>query len=236
MVRTANTQNLIDYYGGYTIGPPTSKVIIAGIQVDASVSEQHTLSGHVTSHKVEKGIDVTDNYRARPKKIRIDGVISNKQLTQGAPSSADISTDRLSETGNKTPVVEAWDRLKAIFDASEVITIETSLQTYQNMALESLSVTRGTNNGDNLRFSATAKEIRFVETGYEKPIKLPKENRGQNNKDNGKQTNKDASEKEKEKALTSIADGLGIEAEVFTETECYSIAGPDGNPIPVDGC
>jgi hypothetical protein len=63
---------------------------------------------------------------------------------------------------NSIPAEEARERLEAIHAAREPITIVTTLRIYENMIMESLSVTRTAKDVESLHFKATFREIKFV--------------------------------------------------------------------------
>jgi len=137
-----------------------NRVKIGDIYLDASIREGHKLSGKITSHPVETGIDVTDNYRVDPRAISISGIITNTPL-EPLPG----STDRVADT---------WATLQSYFDNSEVINIVTSLKVYESMVLTSLSVTRDAKSSQVLNFTADAKELRFVSTEYTRAVRVKK--------------------------------------------------------------
>lgn len=47
------------------------------IELDASVREQHDTTAQVTEHPVERGSNIADHIRAEPRRLTIEGVISN---------------------------------------------------------------------------------------------------------------------------------------------------------------
>lgn len=146
---------------------------IDGYELDVAVSEDHSFEADVTEHPVEIGADVSDHVRARPVTVTIEGIVSDTPIG----GIADRRGDRLADVGVITVSASAAgpgplqfkpsDDMLAWFDAMrerrEPVEIRTSLRTYENMMLRSLSIPRSATNGDALRFTATFVQIIIVE-------------------------------------------------------------------------
>lgn len=138
-----------------------AQVSINGYPIDVAVSEDHQFDSDVTDWPVEQGADITDNARARPITVTVNGLVSDTPI-------GDLATTRATETaagsgGNGSrPSNDAFARLLAIRDARQPVSITTSLQTFPNMMLTSLSVPRDAKTGKSLRFRATFKQVRIV--------------------------------------------------------------------------
>lgn len=99
------------------------------LTLDASVSQSHSRTANVTSHPVEEGADVVDHVRSEPVTLSITGILSATPL--GA------ETDPWS--GRET---DGWAVLEDVIQARQPVTIITSLRSYDNMVLTSLSTVR----------------------------------------------------------------------------------------------
>lgn len=152
-------------------------VTIDGFPIDVTISEEHTYESEATSYPVETGTDITDHIRPRPIVVTLEGIVSDTPLTKAAVARVAngdfvaglLPLDDASDTtafGEATsgllPSDDALLRLIAIRDARQPVSIETSLQIFDNMAMIGLSIPRASDNGDALRFSATFQQIRFV--------------------------------------------------------------------------
>lgn len=135
--------------------PPEANqlIMINGFIVDCALVEEHTYDSEVTEYPVERGADITDNVRPKPIEVRIEGIVSN------TPVSPDILAQRDSDV---TPADEAYLRFMDIRDNREPVTIRTSLNTFENMVLKSLSIPRSKDTGDALRFTATFVQVEIV--------------------------------------------------------------------------
>lgn len=190
----------------------SSRATIGGVTLDASIGEDHTREAEITDHPVEEGSDITDNYRADPKSLSIEGQISNVPLGTTYPGQSTVNSIKNTIKGDDDPVTSAWKELNRFFDEKVVIDIETSLESYANMMLTSLTPRRDATSGDVLRFTATAREVIFVETQVTAAIALVTKATGQEKKSRGKQTNKDASAQQERdvSAARKLLEGGGI--------------------------
>lgn len=186
----------------------TSRVTVGSITVDASISESHGLEADTTDHPVETGSDITDNYRKRPRVFTLEAVVTPSPLATGYPLQTAIgSVTSLSK--NDDPVLNAWGEIKRYFDEGTLITISTQPEVYENMALVSFSWGRTATNGNQLRFSATAKEVRFASTLTVQAIPEPKKETAKSAKKRGKQNTKEAPKEKSKSALAKAADAIG---------------------------
>lgn len=134
-------------------------LLIAGYPVDVAVSEDHSFDSEVTEHPVERGADVADHVRARPITLTIEGLVSDDPI-------GTVRDQRLASAGGSIehapPSDDAFALLLSVRDAREPVTIVTSLRTYEDMVLTSLSVPRGARTGHALRFMATFVQVQLV--------------------------------------------------------------------------
>ncbi len=172
-------------------------VIIKGYQLDVAVSEDHSFDSEVTEHPVEKGADIADHVRARPITVSVEGIVSDTPIREIArPGFQDSEGDPI-----VLPSAEAYALLIDIRDKREPVTVQTSLQLFENMVLTSLSVPRSVGTGDALRFTATFVQIQLVTT--ERTVVRVRE-RGAKKVDLG---NRPATPAEK-RAVTAAADDI----------------------------
>ena len=122
-----------------------------GIVIDATISEEHTIAVETTDHPVERGYNVTDHRRVRPRVIKLTGIMTNYPVKLFA-----------SAGGAKDYVTNSWDMFKKWRDRGDLVTVATSLETYENMLITDVSVPRDSKRGNALEFTVTAKELRIV--------------------------------------------------------------------------
>lgn len=163
----------------------SSKALIGEIMVDAFINESHTFSNEISEHPVENGFSIVDHIQNQPLSLSLNGIISNTPMDLLGLVAIDSANRLLSE--NKDDFCEtAFKKIEELFAKREPITIATSLKTYPNMVLESLTIERGGGIGDALSFTCIAKQIRIVNQSL---INIPEQKfkRGQPKKNKGLQ-------------------------------------------------
>lgn len=128
------------------------------LTLDASVEEAHSVEVEITQFPIETGSNISDHRIRKPKKLRMRGVISNHPLV--FPLTA--LTMRAGPYGGKRDV-EAWDKLNALLESEQLLTIITTLKTYENMVLQSISAPRDAARGESLHFTAMLEQVQLVE-------------------------------------------------------------------------
>ena len=155
--------------------------------LDASPSRTHTTTAQVTEHPVEKGSPVTDYIRPMPRRLTVEGFITNTPI--GAPPgggggdgvTASLENREYRRTRfNGKPELFSWstvtfsedfdrvaDSFAALVSASTkgyLFDITTSLTQYTNMAATNFTVTESAMGADALSFTIEFQELRIVST------------------------------------------------------------------------
>lgn len=155
---------------------------LGSVVLDASIREQHGMRVDVTSNPVERGSPISDHRRLQPRSLTVEGVITN------APSGGqEIDPGR---------AAAAYEALKDLARSSELVTVITNLETYENMTLTDLAVPKDAPR-DDLRFTATFTEIRIVENA-QVLVKNSRVDRGKPKVDQHKKTADTAKSQEEE--------------------------------------
>lgn len=127
-------------------------VMINDFLIDVALTETHEFEADVTEYPVESGSSISDNIRSKPIMVTMEGLVSNSPLEE-------IAKYRIAPA---EPVADAYAMLLDVRDKREPVTIRTSLGTFENMALQSLSIPRDGSRGDALRFTAKFQQIQTV--------------------------------------------------------------------------
>jgi len=184
--------------------------------LDACVSEQHSRELEVTDHQVEDGTNISDHARLKPDGLTIEGVISNNPInrtqTRRVVNSLGVSFETSAQEDQATPgsgyAERAFSVLRDLQDTKKLITVVTSLKTYDNMILVSLSVPRNSRQGTALYFTAQFKLIKFVKNKTT-TVTVTREPRGKGKVDTGKQSTTEASSSEGASKRKTWAKSLG---------------------------
>lgn len=133
-------------------------VSIDGYVLDVNITEEHQFENEVTEHPVEKGSSISDNIRVKPDVVSMESIVSDSPLGEIAKLRSQGSND----VNTISPTEEALAILKAIRKAREPVTIVTSLGTYTNMLMVSLTVPRDSKSGAALQFRTSFKQLDVV--------------------------------------------------------------------------
>lgn len=136
-----------------------TKAQVGFVELDASLSETHSMSAEPTNHPVEAGFEITDHIRKKPDSIQITGVVTDTPLVYLASlqTPSPLANDHLTPVTYRADL--AYAELQRIMNEGETVEVVTSLRSYENMALTSLSVTRDAASGNVLNVSMDLREI-----------------------------------------------------------------------------
>ena len=129
--------------------------------VDLWLSEQHKTKIKVSSNPIEDGSSITDNSYREPAKLTLTGYISNIELlTPEIPF-------LFGSVGYKSSqkVKSTWQRLKVLSENKNLLTVVTTVNTYDNMIISEIdSNDIDKNSGTALTFKLQLTEINIANT------------------------------------------------------------------------
>lgn len=136
---------------------PTTFLTNQFITFDASVSETHTSEYEVTAHPVEGGVDITDHKRRKPRELTLNVIVSDDLPLSLLP----VERQALAfQASNRA--VTAWETLKQYQQEAQLYRVLTTLETYEDMAIVSISVPRDARRGNTLDATIVLREIQIV--------------------------------------------------------------------------
>ncbi|CAB4197858.1 hypothetical protein UFOVP1309_38 [uncultured Caudovirales phage] len=144
------------YYGG-----PNSSTKVFGIQsldFDATLDELHEWKNEVTQNPVETGSPISDHVIEKSDKLRIQGVITNSPLRgefAGQYFGGDTQSPRIQT---------AFEAIRELHKARDVVVVYTKHAIYTDMVIESVSIPRNAQIGEEMQFTMELVNIRLVET------------------------------------------------------------------------
>lgn len=129
---------------------------IGGIEIDATIQEDHDHSVELTKNPIEFGADVNDHRIIQPIVLNIEGAVTDDPLgLEGFTSFFSGSSSRSKG---------AWRDLIDLQETAEPFDVQTGLQLYTSMVITNLKATTNKDNPRMLRFTATLTELRVVFT------------------------------------------------------------------------
>ncbi len=146
---------------------PGPKQTIGELVVDAVIKESHHFRAYISEHPVENGSTMADHVDNLPISLELECLVSNTPMSLVGLTLYD-SLQRSSSNNDFAQL--AFDKIAEIFTKREPLSIVTTLKTYANMVLESLSIERDGHSAESLHFNCTAKQIRVIN---QKLINIP---------------------------------------------------------------
>ena len=131
-------------------------VWIKNFEIDAAISEQHEMTSEITDHPVEKGADITDHVRPKPRRYTLTGLVSDDPI--GALAK------RRTADGIESPAAACQELLEQLWTDSEVFKVISTLKVYDNMVIESTSFGVDASTGHALPFTCTLRQLEIVTT------------------------------------------------------------------------
>lgn len=124
---------------------------IGVLEMDVTVSENHSMRSDVTDSPVEDGTDISDHIRNAPRALTIEGVISKTPVNV--------------QHFNPLRYRQAFKKLEQLHNDRVPVTVVTSFKTYKNMAVLQIDVRRDRDSGNIVQFTASLRQVRIVKTG-----------------------------------------------------------------------
>ena len=182
-----------------TIGYYESDSIYRILEFDAVITEGHEVTATLTEHPVERGADLSDHKRPGPRMLRLEGLVTNTPL--GAlPLTGGLFEDITASaqgTGSGKAVVTTFsasfdrvtamlDKLTALTEGADLLTIVTDVRTYEDAELVSVTAPRVAESGDAITFALEIVQVRIADT-QEVGAPVARFPRGRRARDNGAQ-------------------------------------------------
>ncbi len=121
---------------------------VGDIQLDLILSESHSLTSTVSEHPVEEGATISDHIQQNLRVGKLTGLVSNFSIQTGG---GDGATNR---------AMNAWTLFHNLWKRRELVTIVTTLEVYENVAVTNVSTERSSTSGDALQFEVSFQEVR----------------------------------------------------------------------------
>jgi hypothetical protein len=147
----------------------TRRAQIGALVIDADVQTVHSRSWSTTEHPVEDGASVADHRIRQPAVIKINGIVSDVPTELGFGLVTGLTSGR-----DENRSADAWRQLQELADSEELLTVITSLETFDDMVITDLEATRTAPTGRVLSFTATCKQILRVATAALGATPVPK--------------------------------------------------------------
>jgi hypothetical protein len=142
------------------------KYKIGDIRIDTVIRESHASTAAATRYPTELGASMADHIVINPKTLTVNAIVSDIVPSEAIDYGLTGLVGDLAALSGKNTTSRsktAWARLKNLQSQRELLTIETNLCIYENMALVSLSNVQDKDSSNALFFTATFEEILTIE-------------------------------------------------------------------------
>lgn len=135
----------------FGVGASAEFLPYGAIELDASIDEIHVASNEVSRFPVEVGADITDHVRRQPYELTIRGIVTDHPIG--------LTTF----VGTAGRSIEAYGKALLMAAEGQLITVVTTLNTYDDMVIESLEVPRNSQRGYAVEMNIRLREVMTAE-------------------------------------------------------------------------
>lgn len=162
---------------------------IGYVQLDATISENHTRTSKITANEIEDGSNISDNVILENEKFSIEGLISeapfpssdvrdialqiqNKGFGLLSKGIGSISGGLIPDAGATIKRIVALLQLEGFWSNRIPFTVLTGLKKYDNVIIQNMSIPVTYKDGKSLRFKIDCQVLKIVES---KTVTIPEE-------------------------------------------------------------
>lgn len=142
---------------------------VGSVELDLILDEEHSKSAQVTENPLQDGRAISDGIFLELQEGSLTGLVTNHsvKLAEERAKQLDLqdSETLMAEAENyqlENRAKQAWVDLKAVMDAKQPVTIVTSLEVYDNVAITNISTERNGDSGDALEIRVSFRQILTV--------------------------------------------------------------------------
>lgn len=142
---------------------------VGSVELDLILDEDHSKSAQVTENPLQDGRAISDGIFLELQEGSLTGLVTNHsvKIAEERAKQLELQTSEalLEEAENyklENRARQAWIDLKAVMDAKQPVTIVTSLEVYDNVAITNILTERNGDSGDALEIKVSFRQILTV--------------------------------------------------------------------------
>ena len=142
---------------------------VGSVELDLILDEEHSKSAQVTENPLQDGRAISDGIFIELQEGSLTGLVTNHSVKIAEERAKQLelqdSETLMAEAENyqlENRAKQAWVDLKAVMDAKQPVTIVTSLEVYDNVAITNISTERNGDSGDALEIKVSFRQILTV--------------------------------------------------------------------------
>lgn len=142
---------------------------VGSVELDLILDEDHSKSAQVTENPLQDGRAISDGIFLELQDGSLTGLVTNHSVKRAEERAKQLelqdSETLMAEAKNyqlENRAKQAWVDLKAVMDAKQPVTIVTSLEVYDDVAITNISTERNGDSGDALDIKVSFRQILTV--------------------------------------------------------------------------
>lgn len=142
---------------------------VGSVDLDLILDEDHSKSAQVTENPLQDGRAISDGIFLELQEGSLTGLVTNHSVKRAEERAKQLdlqdSETLMAEAENyqlENRAKQAWIDLKTVMDAKQPVTIVTSLEVYDNVAITNISTERNGDSGDALEIKVSFRQILTV--------------------------------------------------------------------------
>ena len=142
---------------------------VGSVELDLILDEDHSKSAQVTENPLQDGRAISDGIFLELQDGSLTGLVTNHSVKRAEERAKQLelqdSDTLMAEAKNyqlENRAKQAWVDLKAVMDAKQPVTIVTSLEVYDDVAITNISTERNGDSGDALEIKVSFRQILTV--------------------------------------------------------------------------
>ena len=142
---------------------------VGSVELDLILDEDHSKSAQVTENPLQDGRAISDGIFLELQEGSLTGLVTNHSVKIAEERAKQLelqdSETLMAEAKNyklENRAKQAWVDMKAVMDAKQPVTIVTSLEVYDNVAITNISTERNGDSGDALEIKVSFRQILTV--------------------------------------------------------------------------
>ena len=152
--------------------PSTAQRSVDAIPFDLILQEDHAFESQVTQYSVEAGGVVSDHVVCRPRKGKLQGLVSNFSLQHTNKLDGELENlFRIGRPGRwkAGPVsvpnraLTTWELFRELWQKRLPVTVATTIEVYESVVVTNVATTRDGDSGDALKFAVDFEEVKVVQ-------------------------------------------------------------------------
>lgn len=142
---------------------------VGSVELDLILDEDHSKSAQVTENPLQDGRAISDGIFLELQDGSLTGLVTNHSVKRAEERAKQLelqdSETLMAEAKNyqlENRAKQAWVDLKAVMDAKQPVTIVTSLEVYDDVAITNIWTERNGDSGDALEIKVSFRQILTV--------------------------------------------------------------------------